>query len=117
MRLVSSINQFWQHDRELTVFNGGACARDVECAIQPDGASEAAELALDEVKRLFLCRSRRRLFAGDQQNASSKENAERVWRYTADFDDDFYRFVCLEYVQSRVAFAGKGSQFIRQICR
>ena len=115
MRLVSPIDQFWQHDRELPVFNRGACARDVEGPIQPDSAREAAELALDEVKRLFLCCSGRRFFAGDQQDTCSKEDAKRVRRNAADFNDYLDRLVCLEYVESGVAFAGKRPQVIRQI--
>jgi len=115
MRLVPPLDQLGQYDRELAVFNRSACARNVECAIQAHSACEAAELALDEVKRLLLCCSGRRLFACDHQNTSSKEDAERVWRNAADFDDDFNRFVCFEHVQGGVAFARKRPQVVRQI--
>ena len=115
MRLVSPVDQFWQDDRELPIFNRGARARDVEGAVQPDRTREAAELALDQVKRLFLCCSRGCLFACDQQNASSKEHAERVRRNAADFDHHFNRFVGLEHVKGGVAFARKCPQVMRQI--
>jgi len=116
MRLVPPLDQLGQYDRELAVFNRSACARNVECAIQAHSACEAAELALDEVKRLLLCCSGRRLFACDQQDTRSKQNAERVRGNAADFDDHLDRFVCLEYVESGVALARNRPQVIRQMC-
>ena len=67
------------------------------------------------MKRLFLGCSGRRLFAGDQQNASAKEHAERIRGNAADFDDHFNRFVGLEHVQGRMALARMRPQLRRQI--
>src|SRR5687768_1987884 len=105
MRLIATVDQLRQHDGQLAVVDGRLCCPDVEGSAQPDGAREAAELALDQVKGMVLSRARRRLLSGDQQHPGPKEHAEGSGGNAAHIDDHLDRLVCFEYVKRRMTLS------------
>src|SRR5688500_16563982 len=117
MRLTASIVQLRQQDGQLAVADRRCGPVDVERTGQTYGAGEAAELALDEVKRLVGARRARCFFAGDDQYAGAEQDADGRRRDAADVDDHLNGLIGFEHVERRMALTGVGAVLVPQARR
>ena len=111
MCAVPPVPELGEDHGELAIANRGARCGDIERASQPDGAGEAAELALHQVIGLVGAHHSGRLFTGNDQNARPEDDAQGLRGDARDVDDDLDGGLCFQHIERGVAFAREGALF------
>ena len=100
MRASAALRDLRERDAQFAVGERGARARHVDGMSQPDAASEAAESALDQVKRRFDVWPPRPFLADDQERIAFGDDSYGARVDARQIDHHFNQRIRLEDVHS-----------------
>src|SRR6185503_13273285 len=105
VRTPAAIRAFGQDDCQLALADDGSARLKIEGAVDANARCETAEFAFDDVKGLRRTRDRRRLLTGNQDDARTEHDANRLRSDPGHIHRDFHCFIRFKDVERGVTFA------------